>query len=300
MSQGGNTLVLASCLGLALFGVACAPRPPASASSTGLTSAELSTGYTDAAGQSETSGAYMRSLELADRAVAVDPSNPWGHYDRAVALHELRKTDAAVAAYRAAETRFGDAGPWGKSVSIYGRARALEDVGRCAEARTAYAEYAAFVRHSDPAAADMADTYAKECHEPQTAIGDTSTSSAVTLIIDHDYAPALSAIDAAERSSKSASPWLEYNRAVALAGLGRTDEAVQAFKKVEQQFADTAASNSRWGTSIAIYGRARALSNANRCSDAKRAYEEYAAFVRATNPKDADIALAIAKNCTTR
>ena len=74
---------------------------------------------------------------------------------------------------------------------------------------------------------------------------------------------------------------------------------MQAFKKVEQQFAETKASNTRWGTAIAIYGRARALSNAGRCREAKTAYEEYAAYVRPNDPKDADMALAIAKNCST-
>ena len=298
MSQDGNTLVLASCLGLALLGVACASRPATSPAQ--LTSAELSTSYVEAAAESETSGAYMQSLAFAERAIAAQPSNPWAHYDRGVALHNLRKTDAAIEAYRAAEAHFGDAGQWGKSIAIYGRARALDDAGRCAEARAAYAEFAAFMRSSDPGAAAMADSYASQCREPQTAIGDTSTSTATSLIIGRDYAAALAAIDEAARSKEPPSPWLEYNRAVALSNLGRTDEAVQAFKKVEQQLAETTASNSGWGTSIAIYGRARALSNAGRCPEAKRAYEEYAAFVRASDPKDADMALAVAKNCTTR
>lgn len=286
--------VLASCLGLALLGVACAPR--AATSPARLSSAELSRGYAEAAAESATSGAYAHALDFAERAVAVEPSNPWAHYDRAVALHNLRRTDAAVAAYRDAEVRFGNAGPWGKSIAIYGRARALDDVGRCAEARAAYAEYAAFVRSSDPGGADMADAYAKECREAQTAIGDTSTSNVTSLIIDRDYAGALKAADEAARSTER-SPWLEYNRAIALSNLGRTDEAVKAFRKVEQQLTETEASNSPWGRSIAIYGRARALADANRCSEAKRAYEEFAGFVRPTNPKDADMALAIAKNC---
>jgi len=301
MSQDRNTFVRTSCLGLALLGAACAPRPATSPAQ--LTSAELSTSYAEAAAESETSGASMQSLAFAERAIAADSSNPWAYYDRAVALHDLRRTDAAVEAYRAAEARFGNAGQWGKSIAIYGRARALDDVGRCAEARAAYAEFAAFVQSSDPRAADMAGTYATECREAQTAIGDTSTSKATSLIIGRDYAAALTAIDEAARSkevaNEASSPWLDYNRAIALSNLGRTDEAVQAFKKVEQQFAETKASNTRWGTAIAIYGRARALSNAGRCREAKTAYEEYAAYVRPNDPKDADMALAIAKNCST-
>jgi len=298
-----DTLVLASCIGLALAGVACASR--AATSRTQLSSAEVSTTYAEAAAESASRGAPGRSLDFGDRAVDADPSNPWAHYDRGVALHGLGRTDAAIAAYRAAEQRFENAGQWGKSIAIYGRARALDDAGRCAEARTAYVEYADFVRSSDPNAADMAITYAKECREAQTAIGDPSTSLATSLIIGRNYPAALEAVDAAARARESsnenaASPWLEYNRAIALANLGRIDEAVQAFGRVEQQMASSSASNSRWLHSIAIYGRARALANARRCTEARKAYEEYAALVRPTEPKDADMAIAIAKNCIVR
>jgi tetratricopeptide (TPR) repeat protein len=290
-----KVVVLASCLGLALLGVACAPREPTSRAR--LSSAELSTGYAEAAAESATSGAYSHALDFAERAVAVEPSNPWAHYDRGVALHHLHMTDAAVAAYRDAEVRFGDGGQWGKSIAIYGRARALDDVGRCAEARAAYAQYAAFVRSFDPPAAEMAEAYAKECREAETSLGDTTTSNVTSMIIGRDYKGALAAAAEAERSKEPRSPWLDYDRAVALARLGRTDEALLAFRKVEQQLAETPTSNSWWGRSIAIYGRARALTDAGRCREAKRAYEDYAAFVRATNPQDADMALAIAKNC---
>lgn len=235
--------------------------------------------------------------------MSIDPSNPWGHYSRGVALHGLRRTDAAVAAYRAAEERFGNGEPWGKSIAIYGRARAFDDVGRCTEARAAYAEYADFVRRSDPSAADMAIRYAKQCREAQTAVGDTSTSVATSLVIGGHYPAALEAIDAAARSGtdgNATSPWLEYDRAIALANLGRIDESVEAFGRVERLMANSTASNSRWIRSIAMYGRARALDNARRCTEARKAYDEYAAFVRPVQPKDADMAVEIAKNCTLR
>jgi tetratricopeptide (TPR) repeat protein len=291
-----DTLVLASCLGLALSGAACASG--GATSRTQLSSAEVSTNYAEAAAESASSGASARSLDFAARAVAADPSNPWAHYDRGVALHDLGRTDAAIAAYRAAEQRFGNGGQWGKSIAIYGRARALDDVGRCAEARAAYSEYADFVRSFDPRAAEMATTYARQCREAQTAVGDMNSSVATSLIIGGNYAGALQAVDAATRANENAaSPWLEYDRAIALAKLGRTDEAVQAFARVERQMAGSSASNSRWVHSIAIYGRAHALADARRCTEARKVYEEYAAFVRPTQPKDADMALAIAKNC---
>jgi len=304
MSKDRNTLdmlVVASCLGLALSSAACASR--GATSQTQLSSAEISTSYAEAAAESASHGAPGRSLDLGDRAVATDPANPWGHYSRGVALHDLGRTDAAVAAYRAAEERFGNGEPWGKSIAIYGRARAFDDVGRCTEARAAYAQYADFVRSSDPAAADMAVRYSKECREAQTAVGDTSTSVATSLVIGGHYPAALEAIDAAARSGtngNSASPWLEYDRAIALANLGRIDEAVEAFGRVERLMANSNASNSRWVRSIAMYGRARTLDNARRCPAARKAYDEYAAFVRPTQPKDADMAVEIAKNCTLR
>ena len=56
---------------------------------------------------------------------------------------QLGKTDEAVQALKAAERQFGETGsrdpnsPWGRSVAIYGRAPALGNAGRCAEAKKA-------------------------------------------------------------------------------------------------------------------------------------------------------------------
>src|SRR5581483_2621170 len=83
------------------------------------------------------------ALKLADRAIAEDPRNPWGHYRRAVALASLHRFDEAVASFTDAELRFAAADRWGWSIAIYGRARALAEAGRCGDAKRAFQEYVA-------------------------------------------------------------------------------------------------------------------------------------------------------------
>lgn len=107
-------------------------------------------------------GKYSEALTLAEHAAA-SPNNAWAHHWRAVALHHLGRVDDAIGAFRDAEARFGDANPRGRAMSIYGRARTLDDAGRCDEAKAAYAEYAAVVRPSDPRSADLALAYAEDC-----------------------------------------------------------------------------------------------------------------------------------------
>jgi tetratricopeptide (TPR) repeat protein len=103
------------------------------------------------------------ALRMADQAIASDPSNPWGHYDRAAALTELGRTEEAVAAYDAAQRSFTTADAWGKSIAMYGRANALSRAGRCPEARTSFEAYARYVERADPSAAGMARRYAADC-----------------------------------------------------------------------------------------------------------------------------------------
>jgi predicted Zn-dependent protease len=81
-------------------------------------------------------------------------------------------------------------------------------------------------------------------------------------------------------------PWGYYNMADALALLHRVDEAVVAFRQAEQHFSAA----DRWGKSIAIYGRANVLRQANRCEEAAGAFREYAAFVQKDDPGSADMA----------
>jgi tetratricopeptide (TPR) repeat protein len=103
------------------------------------------------------------ALQMADGAIGSDPTNPWGHYNRAAALTDLGKVDEAVASFETAQRLFTTADSWGKSIAIYGRANALAQVGRCSEARPVFEEYARFVERADAKAAEMARRYASDC-----------------------------------------------------------------------------------------------------------------------------------------
>jgi tetratricopeptide (TPR) repeat protein len=116
------------------------------------------------AAEAEVRGNSRQALQLADQALAADARNPWAFYDRATAMARLGQTDQAVASFWAAEQRFPADDRWARSVSIYGRAHALDGAHRCVEAKAAFAEYAAFVQKDDPGSAAMALRYASECH----------------------------------------------------------------------------------------------------------------------------------------
>lgn len=88
-------------------------------------------------------------------------------------------------------------------------------------------------------------------------------------------------------------PWPYYNKGMALAELGETDAAIAALFAAENHFAAT----DKWGRSIAKYGRAHAFSVAGRCVEARRAFEEYAAFVDKDDPLAAKMARRYAADC---
>jgi tetratricopeptide (TPR) repeat protein len=111
----------------------------------------------------EIKGNPADALRFADQALAADGSNAWAHYDRATALARLGQTDQAVQAFQAAEQHFAPQQAYERSISIYGRAHALAQAGRCPEARAAFADYIVFVERADPRSADMARRYAQDC-----------------------------------------------------------------------------------------------------------------------------------------
>jgi tetratricopeptide (TPR) repeat protein len=121
---------------------------------------------TSEAASAEMAGDPRAALAFADRAIQADPRDPWGHYDRGMALARLGQTDQALKAFADAEQHFGSGDVWGRSVAIYGRAHALDLARRCDEARQEYLRYAAFVRERDPSSADLATRYAADCKAP--------------------------------------------------------------------------------------------------------------------------------------
>jgi tetratricopeptide (TPR) repeat protein len=108
-------------------------------------------------------GNPQESLALAQQAIQLSPQDPWPYYNKGMALARLGQTDAAVSALSAAEQRFSNADPWGRSVAIYGRAHTLAGAGRCAEARQAFEQYARFVEGPAPSSAALARRYATDC-----------------------------------------------------------------------------------------------------------------------------------------
>lgn len=125
-------------------------------------SAELSS----RAASAEMAGDAQNALKLSDKTIAANPHDPWGYYDKAVALAHLARVDEALQAYSSAEGLFAPSDLWGRSIAIYGRAHALEESGRCTEAKSEFERYAAFVRERDPKSADMAARYAADCRSP--------------------------------------------------------------------------------------------------------------------------------------
>lgn len=290
-----TTIALATSL---LLPVGCARSSPPRA--TTLTSARVSTeAYREAerAAEEVTRGRYVEALALADRSVALLPNDAWAHYQRAVALRHLGRVDAAVSAYRDAETRFVN-DPSGKSIAIYGRARALDDVGRCDEARRAYGEYSVHVRSRDPRAADQALVYADECRALESASAEDALLDEMThALVSGEY---IKVIELEKKRSPSTpqDPWIDYNLGAALTDLGRTDEALIAFGRAEHAFGDTP--DGRRGRSLSIWGRARALTMAKRCREAAVAFDDYAKLVSAVDPDAARLATTYARACPTR
>ncbi|MGO8996240.1 MAG: tetratricopeptide repeat protein [Polyangiaceae bacterium] len=249
-----------------------------------LTSARMTTATQNTEAERDlSSGEVAKAVAAAEREESLAPRDPWAHYDRAVTLEQMGRVDDAVKEFQAAEDRFTGAGGKGEAISLYGRAHALASVGRCREAKTAYEEYASFVRSDSPAKAEMALRYAGDCIE--MLVSDPMTEAVAVAVVAGDYARAVSL------SPEGGNAWLDYDRAVAFAALRRTDDAVASFRSAEREFGDLQE------RSIAVYGRARALNDALRCTEARQAYDEYAALVGATNPRDAEMAQTYARDC---
>jgi hypothetical protein len=122
-------------------------------------------------------------------------------------------------------------------------------------------------------------------------IEDAALTAVVNALVAHDYARALDLTE----TSTSTSPWLDYDRAEALVGLGSTDEALQSFERARQKFHLEGPNVA--GESVALWGRAHALAEAGRCSQATAAYEQYAVSVQKAHPAAAQMAREYSKAC---
>lgn len=275
----------------------CAGRSPA-AQRTTITSAELQNGYREAevAAEELALGKYAEALARADNALKLAPDNPFAHHQRAAALHHLGRLEAAVTAYHQAAVHFGE-DLHGKSLALYGRARALDDLGQCDEAKRAYEQYASLVRSKDPDGAEMAIAYGKACRvSPPLPSPEGPLLTEMTRALADGKHEQVLELERKMPRSATASPWVDYNLGAALLGLGRTDEAIAAFSRAERAFND----RDPWAHSVAIFGRARALESAGRCREAEQAIEEYARVVGARDPGSIRVATAYTSRCQER
>jgi tetratricopeptide (TPR) repeat protein len=128
-----------------------------------------SAALTSRAASAEMNGNPQGALKLAERSISANPRDPWGYYDKAMALAKLGQLDRALVSFGEAEQRYSATDRWGKSIAIYGRAHALSEAGRCDEARKAFEAYISLIREQDVKSANMAATYAAACRSPEEA-----------------------------------------------------------------------------------------------------------------------------------
>ena len=122
-----------------------------------------------------------------------------------------------------------------------------------------------------------------------TAPVDDALSDAIGASLAGEDERALALLDRETRES----PWRDYARGVALAGLHSTDDAAHAFDAAARAFP----SDDVRHRAMAIWGKARAYHDAHRCADAIAAYDEYAALVRSSDPDSAAMAERYSRDC---
>jgi tetratricopeptide (TPR) repeat protein len=269
--------------------VGCAARAPAPPPT--LTSAEYA--QVNASQRDFHRGAYGDALAASERALALAPEDPKAHYEHAAALAGVGRTDEAVAEFSRVEKTMGDAA-WSR-LALYGRARALDDAGRCKDARAAYEAYAARVRATDPTSAEIARACARACVERMAPAPEMTTIDAALMRGDNERALDSASARLATARTDRERAWLQEARAAALAALGRTGEAVKALDEAARAL--ESAPDLRAERARVLYRKAHALASASRCAEATAAYAEYAAFARPFDPEGADAATRYAADC---
>ncbi len=116
-------------------------------------------------------------------------------------------------------------------------------------------------------------------------VDDPQTSDAGAALGRREYGTVLALTSELRGVPEEA--WLDYDRAAALAALGRTEAAVRGYLQAEIHFLQLGdgggVADSRWG-------RATTLADAGRCDEARIAYSEFEKLVRPTDPAAADAA----------
>jgi tetratricopeptide (TPR) repeat protein len=118
------------------------------------------------------------------------------------------------------------------------------------------------------------------------------TAKAAEALTRGDSLEALARADEAIRVDPK-SGWAHYNRAAALAGLKRTDEAVAAYDEALAKFP---AGDAR-SRSLALWGKAHTLYRVGRCSEASQAFGEYSKVIGSSDPHGTALASERATTC---
>lgn len=146
------------------------------------------------------------------------------------------------------------------------------------------------------------DASAVQLRAPQNVQGTPASPESAQLASRSAAARALGQLDAAlvlaEQGIQADAddPWPYYNKAMALAELGRVDEAAAAFREAERRYFP----GDLWGRSVAVYGRANTYAQAGRCAEANRAYADYASLVWDYDQKSVDLVRRYAAECRGR
>jgi tetratricopeptide (TPR) repeat protein len=120
----------------------------------------------------------------------------------------------------------------------------------------------------------------------------SSVSAAAEALTRGETLEALTRADEALRADPK-NAWAHYNRAAALAGLNRVDEALAAYDAAAGKFA---AADKR-GKSLALWGKAHLLYRTGRCQEASQAFGEFTKFVGSSDPQGAELASHRASTC---
>jgi tetratricopeptide (TPR) repeat protein len=280
---------------------ACASEPKVVAE-TGKAEQAQPRSPTTAVADALIAGDYVGVILRADEILAKQPRDAWVLYNKGAALAALGRTDEALTILRRAERAFPRTDVHGRSVAVWRRGLVLELAGRCNEASTEFSSYAALVRHADPTMGTQALAHMIFCAperqplalrpDPTVVAVQHASTAAVEALVHGDYESALARAEEG-LAMKPGDAWLLYNKGTALAGMGRTDEALGVLVRAEWGFA----SDDLHGRSVAAYRRGIALELEGRCAEAGREFDHYAILVRDTDPLAAEHAMAHLKFC---
>jgi hypothetical protein len=128
--------------------------------------------------------------------------------------------------------------------------------------------------------------------QPARPPAQLSVTAAAEALTRGESLEALTRADEALRADP-ANAWAHYNRAAALAGLNRVDEALAAYDTAAGKFAAT----DKRGHSLALWGKAHLLYRTGRCKEASQAFSDYTKFVGSSDPQAIELASHRASTC---